>query len=193
MSNDEIHEIWEIVEGYQKTLRKTRLRFLIFGPGKDNPDPYAKDCYGKRLQLKEVLKNENHFAILPEEAYNEAKKQGKDVKNITDFERYLIEDHCDIAFFLYLPNCIGLDHELSFFSARPECVRKLYCFYANDSGRHWSQEDKFDFIQVGGGQLYPFSRKQITDCDLNEKVLEVVGRLRIFSRYFPHKKYKGIK
>ena len=193
MNNSEIETIRSIVRGYEDSIQKLELKILIFGPGEGNPDEYAKICYNKRLQIKKLLTDKNHTAVLPEEAYKEAKVQGKDYPNITAFEKYLIEYYCDIALFLYVPNCPGVDHELSVFSVLPECVQKIYCFYANDCEFHWTIDDKIDFIRGGKGYLNSFCKNDIHICNVSKKILEIAESTKRVLGFYPHKKYKGVK
>ena len=193
MTNSEIETIKGMVKGYEDSLQKIKLKILIFGPGKGNPDGYAKACFNKRLQIKQLLTNKDHDAILPEEAFEEAKRQGKEYPNITAFEKHLIEHHCDIALFLYIPNCPGVDHELSVFSVLPDCVQKIYCFHANDCEHHpeWPPKDKIDFICGGKGHLDSFCKNDIDECNVSKKVLEISESVRRFLVFHPYKKYKA--
>lgn len=184
-----------MVKKYENALQKEKLKVLIFGPGKGNPDEYAKACYNKRLQIKKLLIENKHNAVLPEEAYEEAKKQGKEFSNITAFEKYSIEHWCDIAVFIYVPNCPGVEHELSAFSGLPECVSKIYCFYANDCKSHsaWTLNDNIGFIRGGKGHLDTFCRDDINKCKVGKKVSEIAEDIRIVSIYYTYVKYKGVR
>lgn len=193
MSNRELEIISDMVKGYEESLQKLELKILIFGPGEGNPDEYAQMCFSKRHQIKQLLIDKKHFAILPEEAYEEAKRQGKDYPNITGFEKYLIESRCDIALFLCVPNCPGVDHELSIFSILPDCVQKIFCFYANDCDNHWSMEDKIDFIRGGNGHLESFSKNDIHECNVSKKILKIAESRRTFLGLYPYIKYKGVE
>lgn len=194
MSRDEIEAIKNMIKGYRDSVRKVKLEVLIFGPGQKNTDSYAKMCYVKRLEMKKVLQANDHIAILPEEACEKAKKELKEYSNVSDYERYLIQHHCDIAVFLYVPNCPGVDHELSEFSVLPECVGKIYFFYANDCNfdPKWPLNDKIGFVRGGGGYWDNFCQKDIAECNVSKKVLEIADDMRRFLAYCPHIKYKGV-
>jgi len=192
MSNSEIETIRRMVKGYEDSLQKLKLILLIFGPGERSPDEYANICYNKRLQIKKLLTDRNYNAILPEEAYEEAKAQGKDYPNITAFEKYLM-NCCDIALFLYVPNCPGVEHELSVFSVLPGCLEKIYCFYANDCEFHWTKNDRIDFIRGNRGHLESFCKNDIYECNVSKKVLEIAESMRRCLGFYSHKKYKGVK
>jgi len=183
-----------IVEGYENSLQKLNLKILIFGPGQGNIDEYAKACFKKRLEIKKILIEKNHTPILPEEAFEEAERQGKEYPNITAFERYLIEN-CDISIFLHVPNCPGVDHELSAFSSVPECARKIHYFYANDQDikLYWPQDDNIDFIRGSGGRSDSFCREDIGKCNISKKILETVDSMRRVLVSYPYKKYKEVK
>lgn len=193
MSNNEIEEIRQMVKKYEDSL--PQLRILIFGPSQRNTNEYARKCFHKRINIKKSLSNKNCVAIFPEEAFNEAKKQGRNIQNITNFEKYLIEHHCDLAIFLYVPKCPGVDHELSVLSILPECVRKTLLFYAHDSeyNSRWSVNDKIDFIKGGGGRIEPFCQDDIDQCHIRKKVIQEIERVRRFLSMYPYKKHEGVE
>lgn len=193
MHDNEIEDLNRMVKGYENSLPK--LSILIFGPGERNPDEYGQKCFRKRCEIKEFLKNKNHTAILPEEAFYEAERQGKDYPNITSFEKYLIEQQCDIAIFLYVPNCPGVSHELSVFSTIPECVRKIYFFYAKDCVYNsiWTLNDQIDFINGGNGRVDSFCQNDIEQCELRNKIIKKVECVARFLSMHSYKKYKGMK
>lgn len=193
MYDNEIESLKRMVKGYEDSLPK--LQILIFGPGKQNPDKYAQKCFRKRYKIKEILTNKNHIAILPEEAFGEARRQGKEYPNITSFEKYLIEQQCDLAVFLYVPNCPGLAHELSVFSIIQDCVRKMYFLYAKDCeyNSKWTLKDNIDFVKGGNGRVDSFCQYDIEQCKLREKIIKIVeGITRLLSMH-PYKKYEGVK
>ena len=193
MHDNEIEDLKCMVKGYENSLPK--LSILIFGPGERNPDEYGQKCFRKRCEIKEFLKNKNYTAILPEEAFLEAKKQGKEYTNITSFEKYLIEYQCDIAIFLYVPNCPGVAHELSVFSTILECVRKIYFFYAKDCvyNSKWTLSDQIDFINGGNGCVDSFCQNDIEQCELRKKIIKKVESVARFLSMNSYKKYKGMK
>jgi len=193
MSNNEIKEIKRIVKNYKDSLPE--IKILIFGPSEQNPDTYASKCFQKRIDIKTSLSGRNCIVILPEEAFNEAKKQGT-IQNITAFEKYLIEQEYDLVMFLYVPNCPGVDHELSLFSALPEdCVRKMLLFYAQDGkfDPEWAIKDKIKFIRGGHGRVEPFCENDIDQCHVREKATEIIEEVRTFLGMHPYKKYEGVR
>jgi len=193
MYDNEIENLKRMVKGYEDSLPK--LQILIFGPSKQNPDKYAQKCFRKRHKIKEILTNKNHITILPEEAFDEARRQGKEYPNITSFEKYLIEQQCDLAVFLYIPNCPGVAHELSAFSIIPDCVRKIYFFYAKDCeyNSKWTLKDNIDFVKGGNGRVDSFCQNDIEQCKLREKIIKIVESVTRFLSMHPYKKYEGVK
>jgi hypothetical protein len=107
----------------------------------------------------------------------------------------LIERHCDLAIFLYVPQCPGVDHELSVFSTLPECIRKILLFYAQDSEYNaaWTVNDRIDFIMGGNGRVEPFCRDDIEKCRIQEKITQQIESVRRFLSMHPYKKYKGVE
>ncbi len=193
MHDNEIEVLKRMVKEYEESL--PNLKILIFGPGERNSDEYAQKCFRKRCEIKEILTKKNHFAILPEEAFDEAKRQGKEYSNITSFEKYLIEQQCDLAIFLYIPKCPGVAHELSAFSVIPECVRKIYFFYGKDCeyNSEWTLNDKEDFVIGGNGRVDSFCKNDIEQCELRKKIINIVECVRRFLSMHPYKKYEGVK
>ncbi|MBZ9577999.1 hypothetical protein KJA13_03090 [Patescibacteria group bacterium] len=193
MHDNEIEVLKRMVKGYEESLPK--LKILIFGPGERNPNEYAQKCFRKRREIKEILTNKNHFAILPEEAFDEARRQGKEYSNITSFEKYLIEQQCDLAVFLYVPKCPGVAHELDVFSIIPECVRKIYLFYGKDCqyNSEWTLKDKEEFVIGGSGHVDSFCQNDIEKCELGKKIIKIVENVRRFLSMHPYKKYEEVK
>lgn len=193
MYDGKIKDSNQIIENYKKSL--PQLKVLIFGPSEQNPFDYARKCFNKRVNIKKCLLDKNCIAILPEEEFKEAKKQGKDIQNITAFEKYLIEHECDLAVFLLVPKCPGVDHELSVFSILPECVKKILLFYAKDCDyeSNWTLEDKIDFIEGGNGRVESFCQDDIVQCRVQEKILQEIEKVRRVLSMLPHKKYRGVE
>jgi hypothetical protein len=191
MINDEIEIIRDMVKGYRAQL--PRLRILVFGPSEKNPDPYAKKCFKKRHEIRSHLEGENHNAILPEEAYNEAKRENVENLTITSLEKYLIE-HFDLAIFLHVPHCPGVEHELSTFATMPECTRKILLFHANDcqydSG--WVNAERISQIKGGNGLVETFSQNDIEQCNLRKRVTEIVQCMVSLYSLYPYKKYEEL-
>lgn len=190
MSSREIEAIKNKVKNYEDSLRKPELKILIFGPGEGNLDEYARACSDKRKQIKQLLVEKSFNAKFPEEAYEEAKRQGKEHQNITLFEIYLMEHECDIALFLYAPNCPGVEHELGVFSMHKDLVHKIYCFHPNDCELRWPVSDSLDFIRGGKGHLESFCKSDIFECHVSTKVLKIVESIRRVEGYHTHIKYK---
>lgn len=190
MSADEIEFIKEMVRGYKAQL--PRLNILVFGPGEKNPDSYAKKCFKKRYEIKSFLGNKNHTAILPEEAYCEAKRQNLEDLTITSFEKYLIEQ-CSLAIIIHVPNCPGVEHELSTFATIPECIRKILLFHANDCnyGSNWVFSERVKRIKGGNGRVETFSQNEIEQCHLRKKIADVVDSMVSLLSLYPYKKYEG--
>lgn len=193
MDSKELKAISDMIKGYEDSLQKLELTVLIFGPGEENTDAYAKACFNKRNQIKQLLTNNKFIAILPEEAHKVAESQGKAPNIITSFEKHLLIEHCDIAIFIWLPNCTGLQHELSAFSDSPECVRKMHCFFATDHPHRWMTQDIEKLIRGGGGRLEDFCKNDVNSCNVSTKVLEIAENTRTFLNFHPHLKYKGVK
>jgi len=193
MSGNEIEKIRIMVKGYEESLPK--LNILIFGPGELNPNEYAKKCFRKRREIKEFLKGKEHSAVLPEEAFEEAKRQGKDYPHIIPFEKYLVEQCCDVAIFLYVPNCPGVNYELSIFSTLPHCTRKIMFLYGNDCEYHpqWVFNDKVDLVKGGNGRVETFCQTDIEECHLREKIIKTIDSISRFLSMHPYKKYEGVR
>lgn len=189
MSAHEIEFIRELVRGYKAHLPK--LNILVFGPGEKNPDDYAKKCFKKRLEIKSFLVNENHTAILPEEAYCEAKHQNVEDLTITSFEKHLIEQ-CDLAIFLHVPSCPGVEHELSTFASMPECIKKILLFHANDCSYDptWVFHERIKQIKGGNGRVEAFSQNEIEQCHLRERLKDIVESMVSLLSLYPYKKYE---
>lgn len=193
MPNDEIETIKLMLKGYEASLPK--LNILIFGPGESNRDEYANKCFRKRCEIKQFLKEKNHIAILPEEAFEEAKRQGKVYPNIIHFEKYLLEQCCDVAIFLYVPKCPGVDHELSTLATIPECTRKILLLHATDCeyDSTWSFNDRIDFIRGGNGRTETFCQEDVDRCHLRERIVRVVESMARFLSLHPYKKYEEVQ
>jgi hypothetical protein len=190
MVNNEIEIIRDIVKGYKEQL--PRLYILVFGPGERNPDNYAKKCYKKRYEVKSFLRSKNHNVILPEEAYSEARRQNTESLTITSFEKYLIE-RCDLAIFIHVPNCPGVEHELSAFTTMPECIRKILLFYANDCNYNpeWVFNERIAQIKAGNGRVDTFSQNEIEQCHLRKRLALIVESMVSLLSLYPYKKYEG--
>jgi hypothetical protein len=189
MSSNEIEIIKEMVRGYKAQL--PRLTILVFGPGEKNPDDYAKKCFKKRQEIRTFLGNKNHNVILPEDAYCEAKRQNVEDLTITSFEKYLIEK-CDLAIFLHVPNCPGVEHELSTFATMPECIRKILLFHANDCkyDSPWVFSDRIKQIKGGNGRIETFCQNEIQQCHLRKRLAVVVESIVSLLSIYPYKKYE---
>jgi hypothetical protein len=185
---DEIELINSMVKSYRD--KTPRLKLLVFGPGEGNPDVYAKKCYLKRVEIRDSLRN-NHTVIFPEEAYCAAKAQGLDLDTIT-YEKQMMEQ-TDFSIFIYVPNCPGVDHELSTFSIIPECTRKMLLFYANDCkySSQWVHDEIVNHTQGGGGQIHTFNQKDLEQCNLKKRIQNSVMNLAAFALLYPYKKYGG--
>lgn len=191
MNKNEIDAIKSMIEKYVES--RPKLTILIMGPGKDNKDDYAQKCYKKRCQIKDFLTKNGHRASLPETRYEEAKRNGVEVLNITEFERYLI-DQSNQVIILYVPNCPGVDHEVSVFSISPECVRKLYFLYGSDC--RYTQtffKDKIDFIEGGNGKVEQFCKNEVEECSLLTRVGQRIEQVARFHSMSPYKKYEGVE
>lgn len=189
MDEKEKNIIDGILKRYQESIKKQSLKVLIFGPGKNNTDSYAKICYEKRLKIKEILIQNNYSALLPEEAFEMAKVNGVIIENTTIFEKSLINDESDIVFFIVLPNCKGVSHELSHFTAIPSIVKKLNCFFASEYENYWTENDIRDIIDVGHGSVNMFCKADVEICNLTGKILEIADKVKRFSRYFQYERY----
>lgn len=189
MISNEIEIIRDIVKGYKDQL--PRLTILVFGPGEKNPDDYAKKCFKKRYEIKSFLGNKNHNVILPEEAYCEAERQNLEGLTITSFEKYLIE-RCNLAIFLHVPNCPGVEHELSTFATMPECIRKILLFHANDCNYDpdWVFRERIVQIKGGNGRVETFSQNEIEQCHLRKRLTDIVESIASLLSLYPYKKYE---
>lgn len=186
-SNDEIEIIKEMVRGYR--AQQPKLNLLVFGPGEGNPDDYASKCFKKRYEIKSFFAN-SHIVILPEEAYCEAKRQNVRDLTITSFEKFLLEQ-CDLAIFLHISNCPGVEHELSTFSIMPDIIRKILLFHAIDCDydSNWVFDERIKRIKGGNGRVETFSQNDIEQCHLRKRIAEVVGCMVSLRSLFPYKKY----
>jgi hypothetical protein len=182
---DEVEIINNLIDIFDTSISSNSLRILIFGPGEYNVEPYSILCYNKRLQIKELLNQNGHDALLPEDLYKKANAQGIPPKNVTLFEKLLIDNHCDFAIFLYLPKCLGLEHELSTFSILPDIASKMICFYDESTTKHWTLKDRFDFILKNGGQIEEFNEEDIRICNVATKAIERAENLRRIAFYLP--------
>jgi hypothetical protein len=189
MISDEIEIIRNLVKGYKDQL--PRLTILVFGPGKKNQDSYAKKCFKKRYEIRSFLREQNHKAILPEEAYQEAKRLNHEGLTITSFEKYLIEQ-CDLAIFLHVPNCPGVEHELSTFATMPGCIRKMLLFHANDCNYDpkWVFQERVKQIKGGNGRIETFSENEIEQCHLRKRLIDIIGFIVSLLSLYPYKKYE---
>ncbi len=183
----------EMLHSYEKSLENLRLSVLIFGPGKEHREAFQQQCYRKRLQIKALLEGEKCVATLPEEAFAAAKEGGREPQSIFCFERHLIENHCDVAFFIHVPDCPGVTHELTFFSSRSECTRKMRCFVSEEHRAHWTLSDVVGIIRGGGGHVEQFSKADVPKCHLATTIVRRVRELRIALQLYPYKKHKGAR
>jgi len=188
----ELAEIRKMVTAYERSVAKTRVTILVFGPGAGNPDDYARACYEKRLQLKELLASNKFLAVLPEQAYREAEKRGNAPAHILDFEEFLLEHSADIAFVLHVRGCEGVNHELTRLSTNDRCARKMYCFVAADCDSHWSLKDCLQDIEARSGRAEQFTRDDIDKCRLCSRALEYAKRVRIAYHHYARRKYAGV-
>lgn len=192
MSTNELHEFEKMIENYEKRLKSIQLKILILGPSKDNPDSYARDCYKKRVEIKNELIKNGHRAYFPEEIKEEAERRGKQIPNITVFEKSLADD-CDLIIVIYSPKSHGVYHEVSVFCDIENVARKIWLFYAEDYPYEssWTLNDKIIFIKGNGGEVEPFTQEDIRNCSILRKIMDHVEEMRITYLLHPYRKYTG--
>ena len=189
MNKNEIDAIKSMIEKYEES--RPELEILVMGPGEDNNDDYAQKCYIKRCQIKDFLAKK-HTASFPETACEEAKNSGKDVTNITAFEKALIEQS-QLVIILLIPQAAGVKSEVDTFSIYPECAKKMYLYYDYSHNIPWHLQNHIDFIEGNGGKTEEFCEDDIESCLLLTKIGVKIEQMVNAISMWPYKKYQGIE
>lgn len=192
MNGDEISDIKRIIDQFKKALPK--LTIYILGPGQFNKNEYARECYGKRCQIKDALKDE-HEVFFPEQVANAAKSVGFKISNQLMFEIVTMkEEDINLIIMIFVTNASGLQTELEAFSQHPKLAEKMWVFYdttyyTKGENRFWYINDALDLIDGHKGRILPFTKNDIEKCSLVAKIKELVEQYKRALYYSIYKKY----
>ena len=193
-NQEEIDSIKEMINVYKQSLPK--LKIIIFGPGEDNPDPYAQKCYRKRCQIKQTLEEDNDVFFF-EDLQEEAERSGNFLGNTLVFETIISRENADCILTIFALKSSGLQGELCAFSQHEDLSRKMKVFYDStyynrDCRRHWQIDDALNLIDGFNGLTEPFTENDIDSCSLLTKAKKIIAKERNASALLPRKKYQEI-